>query len=199
MKLLLITATAVCLSLGAGQTLAQNFDKGVAAAETGDFDTALAEWLPLAEAGDAKAQYNLGVLFLNGWGVTQNYVAALEMYRLAASQGFPDAQFSLGVLYSKGQGIPKDYEQAFDLYRLAAKQGFVDAQHNLGVSYEFGSGVNQDRVLAHVWYNVASANGSKVSAERRDVLAANMTPEGILLAQAIAHSCLSTSYQECGS
>jgi TPR repeat protein len=48
--------------------LAQDFDKGFAAYQAGDFDTALQEWRPLAEQGDAMAQYNLGYIYDNGEG-----------------------------------------------------------------------------------------------------------------------------------
>ena len=43
--------------------VAQDFQKGLAAAQAGDFATALQEWTPLAEAGDAAAQYNLGIMY----------------------------------------------------------------------------------------------------------------------------------------
>ena len=45
---------------------AQDFQKGYDAAQAGDFATALQEWAPLAEAGDAAAQYNLGWMYGNG-------------------------------------------------------------------------------------------------------------------------------------
>ena len=45
---------------------AQDFQKGLDAAQTGDYATALQEWTPLAEAGDANAQYNLGLMYENG-------------------------------------------------------------------------------------------------------------------------------------
>ena len=39
---------------------AQDFEKGLAAVKRGDYATALSEWRPLAEQGNADAQYNLG-------------------------------------------------------------------------------------------------------------------------------------------
>jgi TPR repeat protein len=45
---------------------AQDFQKGYAAYNAGDYATALKEWKPLAEAGDADAQYNLGVIYDKG-------------------------------------------------------------------------------------------------------------------------------------
>ena len=66
---------------------AQDFDKGLAAAEAGDFATALQEWTPLAEAGDAEAQIYLCSMYALGTGVPQDYKEALKWYRLAAEQG----------------------------------------------------------------------------------------------------------------
>jgi len=77
MKLLLIAATALTLSLGTGRAVAQDFDKGANAYEAGDFNAALAEWLPLAEQGDAAAQTNVGLLYSNGFGVEQDYEGPL--------------------------------------------------------------------------------------------------------------------------
>jgi len=66
---------------------AQDFDKGLAAAQAGDFATALQEWMPLAEAGDADAQYNLGVMYNEGDGVLQDNAVAHMWYNIGAANG----------------------------------------------------------------------------------------------------------------
>ena len=43
----------------------------------GDYEAAYNEWLPLAELGDAEAQYNLGVLYDEGAGVEQDLATAV--------------------------------------------------------------------------------------------------------------------------
>lgn len=48
---------------------AADFDRGLAAAQSGNFEAALREWRPLAEQGHVKAQYNLGVMYEYGDGV----------------------------------------------------------------------------------------------------------------------------------
>ena len=80
---------------------AQDFEKGLAAAQTGDYATALQEWIPLAEAGDPDAQFNLGVMYNNGQGVPQDYKKAMKWYTLAAEQGYADAQNNLGAMYDR--------------------------------------------------------------------------------------------------
>ena len=65
-------------------TLAQDFEKGLAAVQTGDFVTALNEWMPLANQDDATAQVNIGIMYSNGQGVLKNNAEAVRWYRLAA-------------------------------------------------------------------------------------------------------------------
>jgi TPR repeat protein len=116
-----------------GIAYAQDFERGYKAAEKGDYATALKEWLPLAEQGDAQAQYNLGLMYNIGQGVPQNYQEALRLYSLAAAQGNADAQSNLGSAYERGRGVPQDYKEALKWYRLAAAQGYDLAQWMLGV------------------------------------------------------------------
>ena len=80
---------------------AADFDKGLAAARAGDFVTALAEWKPLAEQGDAVAQFYLGVMYANGEGVIEDDKEAVKWYRLAAEQGFAQAHIILVIIMQK--------------------------------------------------------------------------------------------------
>ena len=70
MRFIFILA-AMCLALAA-MTKAQDYDAGSEAYRAGDYATALAEWRPLAEQGDADAQYNLGRMYSQGKGVPQD-------------------------------------------------------------------------------------------------------------------------------
>ena len=70
-----------------------------------------------AKKGDMTAQYNLGVMYANGQGVTQNYSKAFEWYSRAAAQGDADAQYRLGLMYASGQGVTQNYSKAFEWYR----------------------------------------------------------------------------------
>jgi len=77
-----LTAT-LCLTLAVllgsvGVSASADFQKGLTAARSGDFATALREWTPLAIQGNAIAQYNLGLLYGNGWGVPQDDKTAVK-------------------------------------------------------------------------------------------------------------------------
>jgi hypothetical protein len=100
-----------------------DYKKGLAAARSGDFATALKEWQPLAEQGNANAQYSLGMMHDRGDGVLQDGVAAEKWYRLAAKQGLVHAQYNLAWMYHRGNGVDQDYKEAIKWYRSAAIQG----------------------------------------------------------------------------
>ena len=84
MKLLRALAVGMIL---AGPLAAQDYDKGLAAYDAGDYATALQEWRPLAEQGDASAQYNLGLMHDNGLGVLQDNVLAHMWWNIAGTNG----------------------------------------------------------------------------------------------------------------
>ena len=122
-----LTAT-LCLTLtillgSMGVSAGADFKKGATAAQGGDFATAHREWKPLAEQGDASAQYNQGLMYRDGQGVTQDYETAVEWFRLAAGQGHADAQYNLGFMYALGLGVLNDYVYAHMWVNLAAKNG----------------------------------------------------------------------------
>lgn len=83
-------------------TVEEQFQQGLAAAEKGDHQTAFQFWKPLAEQGYASAQFNLGVMYSKGEGVKQDDIEAVKWYRKAAEQGHKNAQYNLGVMYYDG-------------------------------------------------------------------------------------------------
>lgn len=104
-------------------TARADFADGLAAYDGGDFETALEEWRPLAEAGDAEAQVALAGLYLAGAGVATDAAAAVRWYRRAAEAGHPVAQLNLGDLYRRGLGVSRDLVAAYVWFALAAEQG----------------------------------------------------------------------------
>ena len=165
--------------------------------ENGDYATALREWEPLAEQGDASIQTLVGSMYNEGKGVPQNDKTAVKWYRLAAEQGNAYAQYNLGLMYRKGQGVPQNDKTAVKWYRLAAEQGLADAQGNLGASYAFGNGVLKDFVYAHMWGNIAATNGNELGARLRDDFEKKMTPSDISAAQNLARECVRKKYKGC--
>jgi uncharacterized protein len=147
-----------------------------------------------ANAGDADAQWNLGVMYRIGSGVPQDYAQSVAWYRKAADQGHTFAQWILGLMYDRGEGVPQDYGQSVAWFRKAADQGFARAQASLGYAYSHGQGVPQDYVESHKWRNLAASRAEpwnqKAYAEARDAMAKLMTPAQLAAAQTLAREWL---------
>ena len=101
-------ALTIVFAVGLAPAAWADFQAGVAAYQRGDYATALREFKPLAEQGDALAQFNLGVMYDNGEGVPQDYVEVLKWNRKAAERGNASAQFKLGVMYDNEEGVAQD-------------------------------------------------------------------------------------------
>ena len=104
-----------------------DLESAKAAIEAGDYETAVKELLPLAEAGDAQAQQNLGSMYTEGKGVPKDYAEAIKWFRKAAAQGNALGQFNLGVMYHRGYGLQKNNVQAYAWTGIAAANGNADA------------------------------------------------------------------------
>jgi TPR repeat protein len=129
-----LTAT-LCLTLAvllgsAGISVSQDYQKGVDAHNREDYATALREFTPLAEQGNAAAQYNLGLMYRDGLGVLQDDKTAMKWYTLAAEQGNANAPSNLGVMYAEGEGVLQDYVYAHMWFNIAASSGHKDASEN---------------------------------------------------------------------
>ena len=112
MKLKTLLLTLLLSTSLIGTTYADHLDGLDAYKKGGDYNTAFKEIQPLADQGDAIAQYNLGVMYDYGKGVLKDYQQAAKWYRKAADQGNALAQFSLGRMYAYGEGVLKDLTKA---------------------------------------------------------------------------------------
>lgn len=133
--------------------------KALDACARGEYHQALQLWQPAAEAGDAQAMNNLGVLYDKGLGVEPDVGRALHWYAKSAEAGHPSGMCNFGRMLEQGRGIPQDVEEAARWFDLAARKGQPEAQYNLGMLYEQGHGVGKDDAAAAAWYSrAASAN-----------------------------------------
>jgi TPR repeat protein/predicted secreted protein len=96
-----------------------------------DYDKALKQFKPLAEAGNNEAQSHLGSLYYVGKGVTKDLNEAYNWYRKSADQGNVDAQYSIGNMYLLGEGVEQNNASAEEWYTLASEQGHISAKNNL--------------------------------------------------------------------
>lgn len=71
----------------------------------------------------ALSIYELGVSYMNGWGIAQDKGLALRCFDIAGGWGDADALAEAGFCYTKGVGCKKNLHKAADLYRRAAEKG----------------------------------------------------------------------------
>ena len=135
------------------------YNRGVTCYNQRNFAEAVKYFRQAAERDYADAQYNLGLCYLYGNGITKDYTKAVEWFRKAAAQSDADAQNNLGYCYENGYGVTKDYTKAVEWYRKAAEQGQMNAQHNLGYCYDKGLGVTNNCNIAAKWYRKAAEQG----------------------------------------
>src|SRR3954451_20999761 len=91
-------AVSLWLASLATSVSAQSVGAGIDAWQKADYGTAVSIWRPLAEQGDADAQFNLGQAYRLGRGVPIDLGAAQIWFERAAAKGHVDAQTTLGLL-----------------------------------------------------------------------------------------------------
>jgi V8-like Glu-specific endopeptidase len=134
-------------------------DDAVAAARRGEYAAALKRLSPLAEKGDARAQFDIGFMHAYGWGLPRDPAAALAWYDKAAGQGLAVAQHFLGLAFLNGEGVKPNDQEAARWFSRAAAQGFAQSQYLLGLMLLDGRGVQPDAVQGYAWIVMAGQGG----------------------------------------
>jgi TPR repeat protein len=131
--------------------------KGIAAYDHGNIPVAITLLRPLAEKGDAVAQYKIGLVYLIDWGgpennrrfkkqygLAQDYAEALKWFRKSAEQGNRDAMLEICKMYERGLGgVKKDYVEVYFWLSLARKHGLPGNDFDLPITDEQKAAVNQ--------------------------------------------------------
>ncbi|WP_308603966.1 tetratricopeptide repeat protein [uncultured Fibrobacter sp.] len=140
---------------------AAEFNKGICLLEKKEYGEAYDALVSAAEKGLAEAQCELGYMYAEGLGVSQDPGKSEHWYRMAANQGERIALASLGSWYYDGIVVPKNRSEAKKLWIRALKivpeninsnprvwetwetwRTYVEAR--LGTMYLDGDGVQQD-------------------------------------------------------
>jgi len=139
---------AIAVALAAGIAFAgparADTDAGIAYLKEGYYIKAMQEFIPAAEAGDVRAQVNLGSMYYYGEGIAANFDKAFRWYHAAALQGDTDAQIGLAIMYIRGQGVTADLAiahmwltlaldsmpQGYDRDRVGVNRDYIGEQMN---------------------------------------------------------------------
>lgn len=135
---------------------------GVEAWQAGDYQKAVAEWRPLAVAGDADAQFNLGQAYKLGRGVPADLTQAEGWYRRAAKQGHLQAEDNLGlILFTANKR-----DEAMPYITTSAARGEPRAQYVLGTAMFNGDYAAKDWPRAYALTKRASDAGLSIASAR---------------------------------
>ena len=132
------------------------FEAGLSALDRAHYSTAMRAWIAMARGGTAEAQNNVGHLYEQGYGVSQNYTQAMNWYKQAADQGLAEAQHNVGMLYYHGYGVAENQRTASSWFKRAALQELVESEYMLGLAYHEGKGVDLNYQMAKYWFKKAA-------------------------------------------
>ena len=164
------------------------FEEGIAAYQANNIPLAYKEFRSAAEKGHADSQFNLGLMYEQGIGVSKDEKEAIVWYRKSAEQGNVFAQYNLAVLYENGRGTEVDFTQANEWYRKASAQGDPLAIGNLGMLYLRGQGVKENKVagVALLLLSAAMDSSPENNAKRNIAATRGLTTEMIVAAQSLS-------------
>jgi cell division septation protein DedD len=191
-KWALCAAAVAALSVGSGTAFA-DVRAGIEAWRAGNYEAAIREWRPLADRGDADAQFNLGQAYRLGRGVPTNLPLALEWFEKAARQGHGQAEANLGLsLFQNNQR-----ERAMPWLRRAAERGDPRAQYYLGTAHFNGDLVATDWPRAYALMRRAAEQGLPQAQQSLAQMEAHLSAEdrrrGTEMAAAMAASAPPTA------
>ena len=134
-------------------------ERGLAAYDAEDYETARELLLPLAEAGNAKAQEKIGWMYFDGLAFPQKEETGCDWFEKAASLGSISGTRNLASCFLMGDGRPLDLDDAIRLFKPLAENGDVQAKIKLGMAFR-----EKDERRKYVqWVKEAADDGSKVA------------------------------------
>jgi hypothetical protein len=148
---------APTLSSAELQALDETVRRGSKAWSSEDYSKAFALLLPAALKGHPVAQHRVGVMYVLGQGVPEDWAEATRWFHKAADQGQGESQYSMGLRYQQGQSVAQDSKEAARWFKLAAEQGIGAAAAALAKQCATGEGVPQDLIEAYKWAAVAAS------------------------------------------
>lgn len=141
--------------------------------------------LGAARAGHARAQNELGVLYLSGRLGAADPSAAASWLDHSAAQDFASAQNNLAALFEKGLGVTLNFTAAAKLYTKAAGQGHPAATTALARLHAEGRGVPRNLPRAWALASLAAGRGDPNGTVLRQQLAETLGPDNLDAARRI--------------
>ena len=114
----------------------------------------------LADAGDAYAQYIIGMAYRDGGLLIPDTVKAQKLLERTAEQDLDAAQYALGKLYLSDDADVHDSAKGIYWLKRSADNGNDFAAYRLGKEYLSGNNVSKDAAAAAEYLRQAANNGN---------------------------------------
>ena len=174
-----------------------DLNKAYRALEIKDYSTAIYFFSYYANIGDAKSQYNYGIMLKKGLGTKKDENEAFKWLFLSAEQGNILANYALGNAYYRGEGVEINYKLSYQSYLKSSILGHPAAKINLGNLYYQGKGTSKSYEKAMLWWMLAESqniNGAKENLKMLDnVISETEKQRGLSL----YNKCLRITLLEC--
>lgn len=138
-----------------------------------------------ADAGDERAQWQVGMMLLNGSGVQVNEQEAYRFVRASGEAGYLRGMISTAVMLALGQGVEENDVEARDWYRRAAEQGSAHALRGLGGMLLSGEGGPADPERGVAYLLLAFEAGDALAGQTLDFV--DIPDDPALQARLAAH------------
>ena len=176
---------------------ADTYLKGFQALEQRDYKTALYYLSFFAANGDAKAQYNLGIIYRDGLGVKKDDVQSLTHFVEAAENGHMLGNYAVGLAFLTGQGSDIDAEAAIYYFTEAALLGHAISPVEIGNLYFQGTLIEKDLVSAHFWWSLAHDRNAPGASKNLGILLTKMSQKQKKQALLLEHKCKKLTLRQC--
>lgn len=148
------------------------YSQGMDMLESGNYKEAIKAFGRSAKEGNHDAQYQIGLMYLEGKGIAENPEDAAYWFRKAAQNGHAASQFEIGYCFANGIGVQPDARIAAEWFWRAAENGDPDAAFYLARMYRDGIGMTADTEKARKYYKIAADHGLPEAIEEMSQLPA---------------------------
>ena len=138
---------------------AGKLDSAIASYQSGNYEQAFELFEPLAESGNANAQFYLAVMYNTGQGIASDLDQAVNWLHRAAESGHAESLYLLGKFYAAGHGVERDVGATRKLWTRAGNKGVLEAQTGLAQFYARGG----EWKRAVKWWRKAAQQGDAES------------------------------------
>ena len=195
-KPVVISLFFICAAF-AGVAKADAYLRGFQALEQKDYKTALYFLSLFAANGDARANYNLGIMYREGLGVTQDDIEALTHFIAAAEDGHMLGNYAVGLAFLRGRGSDVDAEAALFYLKEATLLGHALSPVEIGRVYFDGKLTEKDVVAAHFWWSVARDRNAPRATEYLNSLSRQMSETQKQKAALQQQRCRTQTLRQC--